>query len=310
MEKNESNFKKIIELGRFRFLIAGFFLYLMGSLLAIISGVDFSIRLFVVGYAIMMPAHLSLSYSNNYFDIKVDEHNKPISISGGTKILIDNPHLIPICKYIAILLIVLSIAIAALFVFIFSYSILFIGFIVFGNLLGWFYTGPPIHLAYHGLGEIGNMINMGLLMPGIGYWVIKGNLDLFFFIFAIPFFLYGLHFMIVVETPDMEGDIKGKKKTLIARYGRKYGYIISLISLSIASIYYFIIGLFYEFDPYIFYPMIGILSLIPLSFAIHGWLKEPFTKIIATDIAVRNMMGLVVFILLINIYFVLLLFVL
>ena len=300
MKKND--IKKIIELGRFRFLAGGFFLYTMGCLLALTSGVDFSLNYFLSGYAIMMPAHLSLSYSNNYFDIKVDKYNKPISISGGTKVLIENPHLIQICKYVAITLMIISISIAIIFVFLFSFPLLLLAFIVFGNLLGWFYTAPPFRLAYHGLGEIANMINMGILMPGIGYWIMKGNLDLFFLVFSMPFLLYGLHFMIIVETPDMEGDRKGKKTTLIVKKGRKFGYKISIYSLLISSLYYLLSHFIFEFTNLLYFPIVYILSLFPLFIAVHGWFKEPFKKKKATIIAQRNMSALISFIFMINIY--------
>jgi len=250
----------------------------------------------------MMPAHLSLSYSNNYFDIEVDKFNKPISISGGTKILIENPELIKICKKIAIGLILLSIFIATIFVIIFSYPLTYLGFIIFGCMLGWFYSAPPIKLAYRGFGEIANMINMGLLMPGIGYWTMNGTLDLFFFVFAIPFFLYGLDFMIIVESPDMEGDIKGKKKTLVTRIGRKTSYKILLISILSASIYFLVISyssLYFESIQYI---ILFMLSIIPLSIGIYGWFKQPTKKISSAKIATKNMFALIFFMILVNIY--------
>jgi 1,4-dihydroxy-2-naphthoate octaprenyltransferase len=293
----------LVELGRFRFLAAGFFLYTLGFLLATIYNNDFSITYFLVGYAIMMPAHLSLSYSNNYFDIEVDKYNKPVSIAGGSKTLIEHPDLIPICKYIAIFLIIISITIAAIFVFVFSYSYYFLLFVIFGNLLGWFYTAPPLRLAYRGLGEIANMINMGFLMPGIGYWVMNGSLNLFFFVFAIPLFIYGLEFMALVETPDMEGDIIGKKLTLIAKLGRKTGYKIILVSLFSASLYFLIIALSSLFETYLNFYVVFIISLIPLLVAMYGWGKKPFSKVLSTKIAEKNMSSLVLIIILLNIYF-------
>ncbi len=301
----KEKFILLVELGRFRFLAAGFFLYALGFLLAIIYNNDFSLTYFLFGYAIMMPAHLSLSYSNNYFDIEVDKHNKPVSIAGGSKTLIENPELIKICKYIAISLIILSIILAAVFVFVFFYSYYFLLFIIFGNLLGWFYTAPPLRLAYRGLGEIANMINMGFLMPGIGYWVMNGNLDLFFFVFSVPLFIYGLEFMAIVETPDMEGDIIGKKLTLIAKKGRKTGYEIILASLFSASLYFLLVALTGLFENYLNFYLVFLISLIPLIVAICGWRQKPFSKVLSTKIAEKNMSALVIFIILINIYFLL-----
>ncbi len=294
--------KNLIELGRFRFLLGGFLLYIMGCLLAVISKGTFSIELFIFGYAIMFPAHLGLSYSNNYFDIKVDRFNKPISISGGSKTLLKHPELRKTCKNIAIALMSISIALSIIFIFIYSFSFLFLGFIIFGNLLGWFYSAPPLRLAYRGLGEIANMINMAILMPGIGYWIIKGGFDLFFFVFAFALFLYGLVFIIIVETPDMEGDIKGKKITLVVKKGRKNTYFILLTCLIFSSFYFLVLSLFGLFSEYINFTIVFTISLIPIIIAFIGLFYKPFTKKIATKVATMNLYSQVCYIFIFNVY--------
>lgn len=296
--------KLIVELGRFRFIAGGFFLYVMGALLASVFRGEFSLFLFFIGYAIMMPAHLSLSYSNNYFDRHVDQYNKPVSISGGTKVLIENPELVHISKYIAIALILSSIIIAGIVTVFLSYSIWFFIFIIAGNLVGWFYTAPPLRFAYRGLGEVANMINMGFFMPGIGYWMMNGSIDIFYMVFAAAFLFYGLEFMIIVETPDMEGDRKGGKKTLVATKGRRYGYLLLLVSVGLSSVYYlflYVIGVFQETLNYF---IVFLLSLLPLIVALIGWYQRPIEKEKATAIAQRNMMMLILFVILIDVYFV------
>jgi 1,4-dihydroxy-2-naphthoate octaprenyltransferase len=299
---NIDKIKNIIELGRFRFLLAGFFLYIMGCLLAVVSKVPFSIELFIFGYAIMSPAHLSLSYSNNYFDIEVDKYNKPTSISGGSKTLLEHPELRNTCRNIAIILILVSVILSVIFILIYSYSLLLLVFVIFGNLLGWFYAAPPLKLAYRGLGEIANMINMGILMPGFGYWVIKGGFDLFFFVFTFALFLYGLVFIIIVETPDMDGDIKGKKTTIVVKKGRKNTYFILLTSLIIASFYFLFLSIFGVFKEYINFYVVFALSLIPIIIAFIGLYYKPFTKKIATKVAIMNLYTQVIYLFIFNIY--------
>jgi len=302
-------FNLIIKLGRFHFLAGGFFLYTMGVFLAIASGVKFSFLYFLFGYAIMAPAHLSLSYSNNYFDANADRFNKPNPISGGSKVLIENPELKPLCRNIAIGLIIISILFAFIFVILFAFPLTFLVFIIFGNLLGWFYTAPPIKLAYRGLGEIANMINMGLLMPGIGYWTMGGNLDIFFLVFMIAFLLYGLCFILIVEYPDMEGDIKAKKKTLVSKIGRKKSYKIIIISFFSITIYFLLISYLKLYDNIVNFIIIYFLSLIPLYTSLYGWFKKPFSKKKAKKISQNNMLALTFFILTINLYLIILNFV-
>lgn len=299
---NKDTIIHIIKLGRLRFLIGGFFLYCMGALLGALSGDGFSVFLFFIGYTIMMPAHLSLSYSNNYFDEHVDHYNTPVSISGGTKILIDHPELKQISKYIAIALILTSIFIAGLVTIFLKYSLFFFVFIVLGNLIGWFYTAPPLQLAYRGLGEIANMINMGFLIPGIGYWIMNGAIDSFYLVFAFAFLFYGLEFMIIVESPDMEGDRLGGKKTLIASKGRRFGYQLLLGAVVLSSIYYFIVYVLGLFQQYLNYFVVFLLSLIPVIFALIGWFQHPFEKKRSTKIAQRNMWILILFVILIDVY--------
>jgi 1,4-dihydroxy-2-naphthoate octaprenyltransferase len=295
--------KDIIELGRFRFLAGGFLLFYLGALLAVIAGADFDITLFFLGYAIMMPAHLGLSYSNNYFDVNVDKFNKPISISGGTKILIENPELRIISKWLAVILMIISVIMTIIFMIFFNFPITFLFFVLGGNLLGWFYTSPPLRLAYKGLGEIANMITMGVLMPGIGFWVIFGGFDLLFLLFSIPLLLYGLDFIITVETPDMEGDKIAGKNTLVVKKGRKFGFNLIFIVLSLVTIYFILLWYLGIYSDKINFLVVALISLIPLVFAAKHLIDKSFGKIKATKAAVTNMATIIFFLAILNVYF-------
>ena len=274
----------------------------MGTLLATSSGVDFSFDLFIFGYAIMLPAHIGLSYSNNYFDIEVDKYNNPISISGGSKILIENPELRKTCLLIALFLMSFSLILSIFFIFLYSFSILFLFFILFANLLGFFYSAPPIRLAYRGLGEIANIITIGFLMPGIGYLVIKGGFDLFYFVFTFALFFYGLEFILLVEMPDIEGDKIGKKNTLIVKKGIKFGFKLILICLLVSSVYYLLISLIGLFSEYINYLVVFLISLIPIIVALKGWSKMIFNAENISNFAIKNIITLLIALNLINIY--------
>ncbi|MBN2603138.1 MAG: prenyltransferase, partial [Candidatus Thermoplasmatota archaeon] len=281
--------KDIVELGRFRFLGGGFLLFCLGSLLAVIAGADFDIKLFLFGYAIMLPAHLGLSYSNNYFDVNVDKYNKAILISGGTKTLIEKPELRIFCKWFSIILIVTSLVMTIFFMIYFNFSITFFLFVLSGNLLGWFYTAPPLRLAYRGLGEIANMITMGVLMPGIGFWVIFGGFDLLFLLFSFPLILYGLDFIITVETPDMEGDKIAGKNTFVVKKGRKFGFNLIFLVLLLVTIYFIVLWSIGIYSEKINFLIVALMSLIPLAFSAKHLIDRSFGKIQATKAAIINM---------------------
>lgn len=274
----------------------------MGILLAISSGVDFSFDLFIFGYTIMLPAHLGLSYSNNYFDIEVDKHNSPTSISGGSKILIENPELRKTCLLIALFLMLISLILSVFFIFLYSFSIMFFFFILLANLLGFFYSAPPIRLAYRGFGEIANMVTIGFLMPGIGYLVIKGGFDFFYFVFTFALIFYGLEFIILVEMPDMEGDKIGGKNTLIVKNGIKFGYKLILFCLLVSSVYYLFILLIGIFSEYINYSVVFLISLIPMMVALRGWFNMVFDSENVSKFAIKNIITLLFALSLINIY--------
>jgi 1,4-dihydroxy-2-naphthoate octaprenyltransferase len=66
----------LIATGRFPFLAAGFLLYLTGALFAVSTGTPFSLLPFLAGYLVCGSAHLSVSYSNDYFDRHTDDPSR------------------------------------------------------------------------------------------------------------------------------------------------------------------------------------------------------------------------------------------
>ena len=74
----------MLKLGRLQFPVIGFLLYAFGFLLGTVSGFDFSWSRFVLGLVTSCTANLSVSYSNDYFDVNLDRYGKPTSVSGGS----------------------------------------------------------------------------------------------------------------------------------------------------------------------------------------------------------------------------------
>ena len=89
--------------------------------------------------------------------------------------------------------------------------------------MGWFYTAPPLKLAYRGLGELSTILAVGFLMPGMGYFVASGTIRPLFQAFILPLSCYGLFFITTVELPDVESDTIGQKKNLLVKGGRTAG---------------------------------------------------------------------------------------
>ena len=216
--------------------------FLIGTLFALLLNAQFVLSKFIWGYLILFMASMATHYSNDYFDFEVDNYGTLTPSSGGSGILVENPELKELSKKLAYLFICLSIIIGAAFTVFYSFPITFFLFVLFGNALVWFYSAPPIKLAYRGLGEIGNLIN-GFIMPGAGYFVMMGTIDLPFIIFSIPILFLQLMFSIGVEIPDLEGDKMGGKITWIVSKGREFGFKLIGISVILATISFLIIPL-------------------------------------------------------------------
>ncbi len=294
---------KIVTLGRFQFILGGFMFFCAGALFALLLNAEFSLTKFIMGYAALFAAHLSVSYSNDYFDVEVDKVKEPTRFSGGSGILVKNPELRKFSKNFALALIAFSVILATVTTVIFNLPLSFFLLILSGNLLGWFYSAPPLKLSYRGLSEFSTVLT-GFIIPGIGYVILMGKLDLNFLIFVIPLMLYELLFIINVEIPDMEADSSGGKKTLIVVYGRELGFIIGATAALLATLSYFLMNQTNLYPSNINWVLIAIISLIPLSFGILSATKNPINRINAIKWVNYNILSLSIFILLINTYFV------
>jgi 1,4-dihydroxy-2-naphthoate polyprenyltransferase len=299
---NIANATKIVRLGRPQYLAGDFLLFTMGALLALLSGAQFVLGKFVLGYSILFFAHLSVHYSNDYYDFEVDKLNRPTPISGGSGVLVNNPELKEFSKWFSIVLMSLSLVLTAIFMVTFKYPITFFLFLLFGNLLAWFYTAPPLKLVYRRLGEISNVVAVVIFL-GTGYFALMGTLDLLFFIFCIPLIFLQLIFISSFEIPDMEGDSLGGKRTWIVLYGRSLGFRIIALSGFMATASFFLI-LFAGLFPKIDFRVLTSISLIALGLGVVELVKKPFNRESATKFSMINVAILFLMSILIDAYFV------
>jgi 1,4-dihydroxy-2-naphthoate octaprenyltransferase len=266
---DREHFRLILKLARFRFLIPGLLIYSLGALLSIIDGAKADSVKFLFGYAIFGAAHLSVSFSNDYFDREADKIAVQTPFSGGSGVLVRHPELSGLALGIAVSLIVISVLIAILFDLVYSYGLVFLALVVFGSLLGWFYTAPPIKLAYRGLGEASTMVGTGLIMPAMGYFVMAGRVDANVVALSFPLMFYALFFILSVELPDVDADRLGGKKNLLTFKGWRAGMRLSVAATLAATISFIalaVLGTLRPVDAWAF----AILSLIPLAAALFG----------------------------------------
>ncbi len=96
-----------------------------------------------------------------------------------------------------------------------------LGIGVIGALLGWSYHGPPLKLAYHGLGELDVVICYGPLIVLSTYLIQTHELSWAVFWLSLPLGLFIAGFLWVNEFPDYEADLVAGKRNLVVRLGRR-----------------------------------------------------------------------------------------
>lgn len=292
----------LVGLLRPRFLLGGALFFFMGLLFAILLGATPDLPRFLFGYAIFLAGHLSISFSNDYFDYAVDRLTTRTSFSGGSGVLLTHPSARTFAVRIALLLIALSLTLAVLFVMTYSMTWLFLLFVLIGNLIGWFYSAPPLRFSYRGYGEILTILGAGILMPGMGYFIATGTLDTPFLFLALPLLFYGCLFIMSVELPDMEGDRLGGKMTFIVSHGRRIGSHIATASAICATVLYIIYSIIGLWASFIDWRVVSIISLIPCGVMVGGLIQRPYKRIPAVRQAFRSIYSLMAFLFLTDLY--------
>jgi 1,4-dihydroxy-2-naphthoate octaprenyltransferase len=293
---------KLLRVGRPQFLISGLALFVLGALLAVRLGAPFSLPRLILGYLVILPAQLSVNYSNDYFDVAVDRPGNATPFSGGSGVLLEQPELRKPVLWIAVALIGCSLVIGLVFLLNYRFPYWMFGFVLIGNLLGWVYSAPPFRLSARGLGEPAFAFIGGFLVPGMGYLVMKGKLDLAGAFILIPLLLFSLASILSVEIPDVEADRLGDKRNWVARRGRRFGFSLVGTCLLAATGYFFIFPSLYMGRVPLDLHILGLLSLVPLSAGVVGLIRKPLQREPATRIAIWTVLSLVIFSILVNGY--------
>jgi 1,4-dihydroxy-2-naphthoate octaprenyltransferase len=301
MRQNALVVVRLIRLGRLPFVLFGGALYWFGALLAALSGAPLRLDRAVLGWAIGFCGQLSVSYSNDYFDVVADQGGFRSPISGGSGVLVEHPDLRPLAKRIAVALMGGSQALALVFARTFEPTKPLLVVSVAGNLLGWFYTAPPLRFAYRRWGDVIAVCTIGLLLPGLGYVAVKARFDALFGLFVVPVLLYLYAFIVTVAIPDAERDREAGKPTIAARKGRGVGFALVALSSVIATGYLMALSWLVPV-PLPLLP-VTLASGVPLVAGLYGYLHRTEDRETATRLSVGYLLALVLLQVLVDLYY-------
>jgi len=93
-----------------------------------------------------------------------------------------------------------------------------------------FYTAPPISFSHKGLSELGLLVNFGSTIGLDSYFVQAQRLTAEAFFATLPMGIMLFSMIVLNEIPDYEEDRMAGKLTLMARYGKKMGGKICIMS--------------------------------------------------------------------------------
>jgi 1,4-dihydroxy-2-naphthoate octaprenyltransferase len=284
----------LIKAGRFHFLAAGFLLYLIGALFAINTGAPFGLFAFLAGYIVCGSAHLSVHYSNEYFDRHTDDPKKRTPFSGGSGVLVQHPELARAALTFAILLTLLSLSCTVLLIAVGGFPPEVLLFVAAGLFLGWAYSAPPLRLVERGFCELSTMMAFGFFLPLAGYIFLAKGLDLSVLPLVMPLLFLGLFFIVSVELPDTGTDRLAGKRTLAVRAGPQAALTLGMVAAAFTTLG-FSIALIFNTHPEVFFATAAAASLAPLLAGVAGVIQRADDFQAAEHITWRNITAIVFF---------------
>ncbi len=293
---------QLFRIARIQFLVGGLVLYLLGVLWAVLISGSFSWVRLLLGLLVVLSAQLSVHFSNDYFDASTDSAGGQTFISGGSGVLQEYPEWRSMVKWIAAGLMLLSVLLALVLMLNGYLPFWFFALVMLGNLLGWFYSAPPLRLSRTGVGELCYLFNGGFLATAAGYLLFHRNLDVPFFYFLLPLMLAAAVTMCSVEMPDLEDDHQARKRNWLTLMGRPAGFWLVGAMLTALTVYFFITEPFFPLPGGFHAWIVGLFSFLPLGFGLAGMIRRPKERTAATKIATGTVISLAVFSLLVDGY--------
>jgi 1,4-dihydroxy-2-naphthoate octaprenyltransferase len=262
---------KILRIIRIHIVAGGVLAFSLGALLAIGGGGgSFDLARVILGYTVVLLGDLSTHYGNDYFDVEVDKNIVRKKFFAGSTILVSNPNLRSLSKFISVALLVSSNLLAVMLVLFLGAPIEFFVVILGASLVGWFYSAPPLRLTSRGFGEIAVACVTGFAIPGLGYLSVRGQFDPLFVYFALPFVMYGFMLSLSLEAPDVEVDRKGGKRNFAVRKGERSVFLL-ISALAVSATLTFFVYSWFVTSAVVDLDVVALFSIVPLIAGLLGF---------------------------------------
>jgi 1,4-dihydroxy-2-naphthoate polyprenyltransferase len=103
------------------------------------------------------------------------------------------------------------------------------------------YTGGPYPLGYNGLGDVFVFVFFGLVAVGGTAFVQVGSVPLPAWLGGVVLGLLAVNLLVVNNVRDADTDVLSGKRTLIVRFGRRFGYAQYATALVVAAVMPFVL---------------------------------------------------------------------
>lgn len=102
-------------------------------------------------------------------------------------------------------------------------------------LAAWCYTGGPYPLAYHGWGDVCVVFFFGIVALGCTYFVQAGTFSWEVLLLGLGSGFLTNNILVVNNYRDLKADQAANKRTLLVRFGRRFGRALYYFSTSLAA---------------------------------------------------------------------------
>lgn len=162
--------------------------------------------------------HLVIIFWNDYADVEADKLNEsPTAFSGGSRVIVDGKLSRAAIQRAGIGATVAMFGVSGVAAAFGRPAT--VVFAIAGLVLVQLYSFGPARLSYRGHGEALQALGLGVVLPGLGYYLQSGELASIPWELVLATTLYGYAGNVLTALPDVEGDRRADKRTLAVRFG-------------------------------------------------------------------------------------------